>query len=1209
MATSGSDDAHQGAMIALMPSVEDAKRLSLKGGEAAAELHCTLMFLGGEASVFDEAARQEIIGAVMSYAAGMPPVDSKIFGVAHWNAGGDSPSWVWSVGDDPAVDGPGLGKIHAIVAMISEDISGDLLPDQHSPWVAHICAAYTDDLTLVKDLEKRNGPVTFDRIRVSFGDEDTDIPLSGGMTAAAGKMSYLYSVGDRIKIKGKPHAPGQDAGEIAEVNHGPAYGIRFDGMDDVHHWYVGEELVSEEVGMAASGQFRRKLTDLEVQSRADFAVIDKQWENAVGATMNDYARAEADQRAELREQIIAAVDSDDLGSLDSLHVSTDHMAALLIRHMTGLAITAGKEMQREAEHQGVRIPPWDLDTSLTASSAIDVIRSVARVTARSLGLGLVQSAGRRAVSFVTSGRSGKQVAAEVDSNLKDLSTRTPKDYIGSAMSSAQNAGRMAVLRVAPEGIYLASEINDRNTCSACQTIDGTEFTSLSAAAEAYPSGGGGYVNCAGGGRCRGTMIAVWDQAKIASAAVEVITVPWHVAKSSKCGSSKPWAVVKDATGEVEGCHETEAKAGKQMAALYAAEGGNAVATETETLGGKPNQGTKKDKRLKENPKAYAETDCPPGEDCADDMTAHLAVTEIVTAAWDGSASRFSDEQYKAATAACDSGDGSVKSRCFLPHHEPGGALNEQGLSAAAGRANQLGGRSAAAQARAKSHLRGHYNKLGKPVPSNLKATQDEVAAFALEDDYDLHIWGAPEVFADNGCPPSMEMDPATGECGPMKGGMESSGKTASWEGVLVVEDQVTGDGREFAAGALSWPETIEPGEVLLRWNKEDSHGGEARTKAVTVGRIDSIARDGNKIVGKGVFDLGSEDGTEAHRRVQEKFLRGVSIDADGIVNADTELVWPPDASEGEGDDPFEMIFAQPEKVIYHGGRIRAATLCDIPAFVEAYIALTDDSGAVVAGGAPTLEEATDTQNSIAAKRSKSKTHGRSLATALVAHGGATWKPPAEWFTNPQLSMPTTIQVTEDGRIYGHAAQWGACHIGFMDVCTQPPREDDFPYFLTGELITDDGERVPVGQITVTANHADLYAASGPAKEHYENTGNAVADVTVGADRIGIWVAGAVRPNADPMLVHELRASGEVSGDWRRIGGSHRLVGLLGVNVGGFVVPRMKARVAGGQVQALIAAGRLTTAHQSTAVSREMERELAYKIVMSDLAKEMTEGSE
>jgi len=68
------------------------------------------------------------------------------------------------------------------------------------------------------------------------------------------------------------------------------------------------------------------------------------------------------------------------------------------------------------------------------------------------------------------------------------------------------------------------------------------------------------------------------------------------------------------------------------------------------------------------------------------------------------------------------------------------------------------------------------------------------------------------------------------------------------------------------------------------------------------------------------------------------------------------------------------------------------------------------------------------------------------------------------------------------------------------------------------------------------------------------------------------------------------------------------VGLLGVNVGGFVVPRMKARVAGGQVQALVAAGRLSTAHDMP-VKVDMDLQTARRIVMDDLSRQMNEGSE
>jgi HK97 family phage prohead protease len=49
-------------------------------------------------------------------------------------------------------------------------------------------------------------------------------------------------------------------------------------------------------------------------------------------------------------------------------------------------------------------------------------------------------------------------------------------------------------------------------------------------------------------------------------------MPWHVAQSSKCPAGKPWAVIKDADGHIEGCHPTKGAAQKQMAALYASEG-------------------------------------------------------------------------------------------------------------------------------------------------------------------------------------------------------------------------------------------------------------------------------------------------------------------------------------------------------------------------------------------------------------------------------------------------------------------------------------------------------------------------------------------------------------------------------------------------------------------------------------------------------------
>lgn len=54
-------------------------------------------------------------------------------------------------------------------------------------------------------------------------------------------------------------------------------------------------------------------------------------------------------------------------------------------------------------------------------------------------------------------------------------------------------------------------------------------------------------------------------------------MPWHVARSDQCPASKPFAVIKDGTSEVEGCHESEDAAQRQMAALYASERGRGKA--------------------------------------------------------------------------------------------------------------------------------------------------------------------------------------------------------------------------------------------------------------------------------------------------------------------------------------------------------------------------------------------------------------------------------------------------------------------------------------------------------------------------------------------------------------------------------------------------------------------------------------------------------
>lgn len=177
---------HTGAMIALVPTTEDAARLAIKGGEPAEELHLTLYFLG-EGAHWSEEQRNELIDNVRARAAYLAPVTSRSFGANHWNAGSDCPSWVWAVGDDRDrdEDAPTLSSAHREATYALEDRHGPDTPVQHAPWVPHVCAAYSDDPALLTELEERLGLITFDRLRVAFADEYVDVPLGLTSTTAS----------------------------------------------------------------------------------------------------------------------------------------------------------------------------------------------------------------------------------------------------------------------------------------------------------------------------------------------------------------------------------------------------------------------------------------------------------------------------------------------------------------------------------------------------------------------------------------------------------------------------------------------------------------------------------------------------------------------------------------------------------------------------------------------------------------------------------------------------------------------------------------------------------------------------------------------------------------------------------------------------------------------------------------------------------------
>jgi hypothetical protein len=188
-------------------------------------------------------------------------------------------------------------------------------------------------------------------------------------------------------------------------------------------------------------------------------------------------------------------------------------------------------------------------------------------------------------------------------------------------------------------------------------------------------------------------------------------------------------------------------------------------------------------------------------------------------------------------------------------------------------------------------------------------------------------------------------------------------------------------------------------------------------------------------------------------------------------------------------------------------------------------------------------------------------------------GAAPLRAPSSWFENPMLPGPTKLRITADGRVSGHLAQWNTCHRGIGSSCVLAPHSiTDYAHFKTGTTMTADGMLRPVGNLTYGGGHADINLGYIAAAAHYDEAGTTYANVNVGEDAYGIWVAGSMAPGTGELEAQQLR-SHPLSGDWRRTGGNLELIAALAVNTPGFPIEEPQYSVAAsGEQTSLIAAG-------------------------------------
>ncbi|QGH80020.1 capsid maturation protease and MuF-like fusion protein [Gordonia phage NHagos] len=333
------------------------------------------------------------------------------------------------------------------------------------------------------------------------------------------------------------------------------------------------------------------------------------------------------------------------------------------------------------------------------------------------------------------------------------------------------------------------------------------------------------------------------------------------------------------------------------------------------------------------------------------------------------------------------------------------------------------------------------------------------------------------------------------------------------DSVVAVTGEHTSDGRMLAADIDLRFRTMP---LPLMWVKQSSMG---HLDAFTVGVIESARVEDGKVLASGYL-MNSSESDEAAEQIAHG-ITGPSVDL-----ADTEWVLTDeDGNEISEEEWWDLPMDAKVYQTVTSAELIGTTLVSTPAFGQTTISLNSE------------REARD--------------------VALVASAAGEYTPKVydhRLFEDPQLPGPTLPTFDEkSGRVYGHLACFGQCHRSVQTECVIAPRSaSNYSHFHTSPAVRlDNGERLPVGRLTVGGGHANDRLGFGPAVAHYDSTGSAFALVRVGEDEHGIWFSGVPAPWATAEQIEE-GMSAPLSGDWRAVGGHLELIAALAVNTPGFV---------------------------------------------------------
>jgi len=243
-------------------------------------------------------------------------------------------------------------------------------------------------------------------------------------------------------------------------------------------------------------------SDVDAVDEVDLAPVQAAWVAALATLVETWNTTVVSQWIAALIDAIKTALGGDRTDLAALTLDVDDAATVLADAMAAMGETAAGHAVDEAAVSDVDLTAtWPTAEDLEAAA-----REIADFEARRLAL----AAGREAARVAGPEPDEDYIAEHMQLFLDEMSSAPTEAALGSALTDAQNQARVATLSTGPVGALYASEQMDSSTCAPCKEIHGRWICNTDdqgAVYTLYPTGG--YIDCLGRWRCRGTVVGVW----------------------------------------------------------------------------------------------------------------------------------------------------------------------------------------------------------------------------------------------------------------------------------------------------------------------------------------------------------------------------------------------------------------------------------------------------------------------------------------------------------------------------------------------------------------------------------------------------------------------------------------------------------------------------------------------------------------------------